>query len=245
MIGLSILNPSVKRGKIGLLFLVQFLINLKILNSVDDEIDAPFHESKLLKNPRKKAGFFLAKMTPKILLDEEKLAQTIRSLAESILKVHSSFEDILMVGIQTRGVLLAQRLRDCFLQLAPPLSQKEMEIGSLDISLYRDDLSTVAEVPIVKKTEIPVSIEKKGILLVDDVLYTGRTVRAALDALIDFGRPRWIELVALVDRGGRELPIQANFVGTSYQASSEENVQVCFQKTDGQEGILVTSPVSN
>src|SRR5689334_17965119 len=127
----------------------------------------------------------------KLLLSEKKLAQTIKKLASEIAVSHGSLENIILVGIQTRGVPLAERILKIIKSsnISTNSSKRNVSLGSLDINLYRDDLSTVAEVPIVKQTDIPVSIEGKGIILVDDVLYTGRTVRAALDALIDLGRP--------------------------------------------------------
>jgi pyrimidine operon attenuation protein/uracil phosphoribosyltransferase len=171
----------------------------------------------------------------KILLNEKELNRTIDEMAAAILKVHLPFSEIILVGIQTRGVILAERLKKRLLKK----SKGDIPLGVLDINLYRDDLSTIAPTPIVKKTEIPCLVEGQGILLVDDVLYTGRTIRAALDALIDLGRPRFIELAALIDRGGRELPIQANYVGMRYPARSNENVKVMFQETDQAEKVIV------
>jgi pyrimidine operon attenuation protein/uracil phosphoribosyltransferase len=173
----------------------------------------------------------------KNLLTTKQLHQTIQKMAGSLLKIHRPFENIVLVGIQTRGVILAQRLKEHIMR--SKTARGEIPLGILDINLYRDDLSTIAEVPVVRKTEMPVFIEGKGVILVDDVLYTGRTIRAALDALIDFGRPRFIELAVMVDRGGRELPIEANYVGKVYKAKSGENVKVCFKETDGVEKVMV------
>jgi len=173
----------------------------------------------------------------KTLLSEKEFPATIKKMADAIWKSHQPFQEIVLIGIQTRGVILAQRLREEILRSKK--AAKEIPFGILDINLYRDDLSTIAEVPVVRKTEILFEMQGKGVILVDDVLYTGRTIRAALDALIDFGRPKFIELAVLVDRGGRELPIQANYVGKVYQARSGENVKVMFQETDGAQKVMV------
>lgn len=171
----------------------------------------------------------------KTLLTEKEVQKAIEKIAASILKAHSPFFEILLVGIQTRGVILAQKIKE---QLDKKLKSK-VALGSLDINLYRDDISTALKIPIMKKTEIPISIENWGVILVDDVLYTGRTIRSAMDALIDFGRPRFIELAVLVDRGGREFPIQPNYVSLTYKARPDENVKVCFEETDESEKVLV------
>ncbi len=171
----------------------------------------------------------------KTLLTEKEVQKAIEKIAASILKAHSPFFEILLVGIQTRGVILAQKIKE---QLDKKLKSK-VALGSLDINLYRDDISTASKIPVMKKTEIPISIENWGVILVDDVLYTGRTIRSAMDALIDFGRPRFIELAVLVDRGGRELPIQPNYVSLTYPARPDENIKVCFEETDEAEKVLV------
>jgi pyrimidine operon attenuation protein/uracil phosphoribosyltransferase len=173
----------------------------------------------------------------KTLLSEKQLQQTLKKMASELWKAHQPFQEIVLIGIQTRGVILAQRLKDEILR--SKTVGGEIPLGILDINLYRDDLSTIAEVPVVRKTEILFEMQGKGVILVDDVLYTGRTIRAALDALIDFGRPKLIELAVLVDRGGRELPIQANYVGKFYKAKPGENVKVMFQETDGAEKVMV------
>ena len=173
----------------------------------------------------------------KPLLNDIELQETIQALSRSILKRHHPFKNIVLVGIQTRGVLLAERLKEDL--TASQNLEGEIPLGILDISFYRDDLSLVAEAPVVKKTDMPISLQDQGVILVDDVLFTGRTVRAALDALLDFGRPRFIELAVLVDRGGRELPIQANYVGIHYEAVLGDNVKVMFQESDGDEKVVV------
>jgi len=171
----------------------------------------------------------------KTLLTEKELQKTMDRMAVAVLKAHRPFRDILLVGVQTRGVALARRLKE---RLEKKIKE-ELPMGILDINLYRDDLSTVGEFPLVKRTEIPIAIQGKGVILVDDVLYTGRTVRAAMDAVMDLGRPRFIELAVLVDRGGRELPISANYTGKVYKAKAGDNVKVMFQETDGHEKVVV------
>lgn len=146
-------------------------------------------------------------------------------------------ESVALVGIRTRGVPLAERLRALIAQIAgvkPPL-------GRLDINLYRDDLSLVANYPVIGKTEIDFRLEDRAVVLVDDVLYTGRTTRAAMDALIEFGRPRRIQLAVLVDRGHRELPIRADYVGKNLPTSEQEVVHVRFSETDGGDEVVVVT----
>jgi pyrimidine operon attenuation protein/uracil phosphoribosyltransferase len=146
--------------------------------------------------------------------------------------------DVLLVGIRRRGVPLAERLA----RKIKEVDGIEVATGALDITLYRDDLSTVAERPVVNKTELPKDITGKTIILVDDVLYTGRTVRAAMDELIDFGRPRRVQLCVLVDRGGRELPIQADYVGKFVTTSEHEIIKVMLPEFDESEQVLLVEP---
>ena len=140
------------------------------------------------------------------------------------------------MGIHTRGVILAQRLQKAI----QDISKTKIPIGILDINLYRDDLTKVSEQPIIHKTEISFDLDNQIVVLVDDVLYTGRTVRCALDALVDFGRPKRIELAVLIDRGHRELPIRADFVGKNIPTSDNEIVHVRFMETDDKEDVVVT-----
>ena len=150
---------------------------------------------------------------------------------------HVGLDEVALVGIRTRGVPIARRLG----QLLREINGDHVPTGSLDITLYRDDLmrNAVGPQPVVRRTEIPFSIDDRRILLVDDVLYTGRTTRAALDALIDFGRPRAIQLVVMVDRGHRELPIKADYVGKNVPTSLKQSVQVRLQEIDGVDEILI------
>jgi pyrimidine operon attenuation protein/uracil phosphoribosyltransferase len=155
----------------------------------------------------------------------EQIARTITRIAHEIVERHRSLEELALIGVRTRGVPIARRL-SAVLQ---------------DITLYRDDLMRhpVGPQPILRKTEIEFSIDDRRILLVDDVLYTGRTIRAALDALIDFGRPRSIELLVLVDRGHRELPIKADYVGKNFPTSLRESVQVRLVEVEGHDEVVI------
>lgn len=142
-----------------------------------------------------------------------------------------------VVGIQTRGVILAQRIA----KILRKNMKADVSVGSLDITLYRDDVGEIGSQPLVKETHIPFSIEGKEILLVDDVLYTGRTIRAALDALLEQGRPETILLAVMVDRGGRELPIQADYCGTKMSVRDGEEVQLKVKEVDGEDGVWIVS----
>ena len=172
-----------------------------------------------------------------IVMDADRIGRTLTRIAHEILERNKGVDSLAFVGIRTRGVLLARRLARSLVEI----TQEEVPTGALDITLYRDDLMrhAVGPQPLVRRTEIPFSIDDRKILLVDDVLYTGRTVRAALDALIDFGRPRAIQLIVLVDRGHRELPIKADYVGKNLPTSPGESVQVRLQETDGHDEVIV------
>ena len=173
-----------------------------------------------------------------IVLDADRIGRTLTRIAHEILERNRGIDELAFVGIRTRGVPLARRLA----QTIRELNQHEVPTGALDITLYRDDLmrTAVGAQPVIKRTEIPFSIDDKSILLVDDVLYTGRTIRAAFDALIDFGRPRAIQLVALVDRGHRELPIRADYVGRNIPTSRGQSVQVRLAEIDGRDEVEVS-----
>jgi pyrimidine operon attenuation protein/uracil phosphoribosyltransferase len=172
-----------------------------------------------------------------IVMDADRVSRSITRIAHEILERNRGVEDIALVGIRARGVPIAERLAA---ELAG-LTGVRVPTGALDITLYRDDLMghAVGAQPIVRRTEIPFSLDDRLILLVDDVLYTGRTIRAALDALIDFGRPRAIQLVALVDRGHRELPIRADYVGRNIPTSRQQSVQVRLVEIDGRDEVEV------
>ena len=166
-----------------------------------------------------------------VVMDADRIGRTLARIAHEIVERNKGVEDLALVGVRTRGVPLARRLARALKEI----TGDDVPTGALDITLYRDDLMrhAVGPQPLVRKTEIPFSIDDRTIVLVDDVLYTGRTTRAALDALIDFGRPKAIQLVVLVDRGHRELPIKADYIGKNVPTSSRESVQVRLHELDG------------
>ena len=159
-----------------------------------------------------------------VVLDADRISRSLTRIAHEILERNRGVDELALVGIRTRGVPLARRLALAIREI----NQHDVPTGALDITLYRDDLmrTAVGAQPVIHRTEIPFSIDDKRILLVDDVLYTGRTIRAALDALIEFGRPKAIQLVVLVDRGHRELPIKADFVGKNTPTSLDETISL-------------------
>ena len=167
------------------------------------------------------------------VMDAGQIESAIVRIAHEIIENNKSVEGLAIVGIRTRGALLADRLAGKM----GAIVDREIPVGALDITLYRDDLTDVAEQPVVHKTEIDFDIHDKVIILVDDVLYTGRTIRCALDALIDFGRPKSIQLAVLVDRGHRELPIRADYAGKNIPTSQKETVQVKMKEADGEDGV--------
>ncbi len=169
------------------------------------------------------------------LMDGSRLSRTLARMAHEIAERHPDPARTALVGIRSRGVPLARRLA----ALVKEALGTAPKVGALDITLYRDDLTTIAPNPVMKGTDIPFSIDGWTVILVDDVLFTGRTVRAALDELIDFGRPARIELAVLVDRGHRELPLHANYVGKSLTTSRQEDVQVQLQEEDGDDRVLL------
>jgi pyrimidine operon attenuation protein/uracil phosphoribosyltransferase len=168
-------------------------------------------------------------------MDAERMARSLARIAHEILERNRGVEALALVGIRARGVPIAARLAAQLEHIAGV----NVPIGALDITLYRDDLMPVGPQPVIRRTEIPFSIDGRHILLVDDVLYTGRTIRAALDALIDFGRPSAIQLVALIDRGHRELPIRADYVGRNIPTSRQQSVQVRLIEIDGRDEVEV------
>lgn len=170
-----------------------------------------------------------------VLMDSEGIRRALTRIAHEIVEKNKGVDNIVLVGIRTRGVPIAERLAENI----EKIEGQKPPVGVLDITLYRDDLSTLAYQPIVRPTELPVDITGKIVVLVDDVLYTGRTIRAALDAVIDNGRPKTIQLAVLVDRGHRELPIRADFVGKNVPTSSKEVVSVQLQATDEAENVIL------
>jgi len=169
------------------------------------------------------------------IVDADGLRRIVTRIAHEIVERNKGVEDLVLVGIRRRGVPLATRMAEKIKEF----EGKAPFEGSLDITLYRDDLSTVSHQPVVGSSEIPVDITNKVIVLVDDVLYTGRTVRAAMDALIDFGRPRSIQLAVVIDRGHRELPIRADFVGKNVPTSSKEVIGVKLVEIDGVDSVVI------
>lgn len=172
-----------------------------------------------------------------LVMDEGGIRRALLRIAHEIVERNRGVGDIGLVGIRRRGVPIAERLARILLEI----SGREVPTGALDITLYRDDLMrhAVGPQPVLRRTEIPFSIDDRRILLVDDVLYTGRTTRAALDALIDFGRPRSIQLVVVVDRGHRELPIKADYVGRNVPTSARQSVQVKVSELDGVDEVAI------
>ena len=170
----------------------------------------------------------------RIMTADEIRRATVR-LSHEIVEKQAGTDGLLLIGIQRRGVPLARRIAASILEN----EGARVPVGALDITFYRDDLSLIAQQPVVKGTELPSGIDGRTVVLVDDVLYTGRTIRAAMDALVDFGRPRAIRLAVLVDRGHRELPIRADHVGKNVPTSREELVRVHLEEIDGEDGVEI------
>lgn len=178
-------------------------------------------------------------MPVKIIMTSEDIRRTVARIAHEIIERNKTISDLVLVGMLTRGVPLAKRLAANI----KGFESTEIPVGSLDISLYRDDLDSLDLKPIVNSTQIPTDIYGKTIILVDDVLYTGRSTRAALDALIDFGRPGTIQLAVLVDRGHRELPIRADYIGKNIPSARSEEVKVELVESDGIDRVtIIPSP---
>jgi len=170
-------------------------------------------------------------------MDADRMGRSLTRIAHEIVERNRGLERLALVGVRTRGVPIARRLA----QRLQEITGQEVPTGALDITLYRDDLmhNPVGPQPVVRSTDIPFSIDNRVIVLVDDVLYTGRTVRAALDELIDFGRPKSIQLVVMVDRGHRELPIKADYVGKNVPTSRSESVAVRLEEVDGTDEVVI------
>ncbi|PWB45814.1 MAG: bifunctional pyr operon transcriptional regulator/uracil phosphoribosyltransferase PyrR [Candidatus Methylomirabilota bacterium] len=172
------------------------------------------------------------------ILDPPAIQRAVTRIAHEIVERNNGTENLVLIGLRSRGVDLARRIaRELML-----IAGTETPVGTLDVTLYRDDLGKVGPQPVVRKTEILFSINEKRVVLVDDVLYTGRTIRAALDGLIDLGRPRLIQLAVLVDRGHRELPIRADYVGKNVPTSREEQIQVLLTEEDGEDRVVIVTP---
>lgn len=169
------------------------------------------------------------------IMDADAVRRALIRIAHEIVEKNKGVENLALVGIRRRGVPLAQRIAEQIKKI----EGVDIPIGILDITLYRDDLSTLAHQPVIHRTEIPFLLGGKKIVLVDDVLYTGRTVRAALDALVDMGRPKFIQLAVLVDRGHRELPIRADYVGKNVPSSKREMVSVMVKGVDHEDRVFI------
>lgn len=170
-------------------------------------------------------------------MSAEDIQRALLRVAHEIVERNKGARDIVLVGMQTRGVPLAKRLAATIQGLEGII----VPVGSLDISLYRDDLSSMSLKPTVHRTDVPVDITDKQVVLVDDVFYTGRSIRAAMDALIDLGRPQSIQLAVLVDRGHRELPIRADYVGKNIPTSKNEEIEVAISEVDGEDRVIIVS----
>lgn len=175
-----------------------------------------------------------------VLLDRDQIRRAVKRIAHEIVERNGGVESLVIVGIRRRGVPLAQRIADYIAQI----ETTPVPVGALDITLYRDDFQNVMKHPQVGKTEIKGDITDKIVILVDDVLFTGRTIRAALDELIDFGRPKRIQLAVLVDRGHREFPIKADYVGKNVPTAENEMVEVHLEEIDGEDEVLLAEKAS-
>lgn len=173
------------------------------------------------------------------LLSAEEISRTLQRLAHEIIEKSGGTKDLALIGVRRRGVPLSQRLA----RIMKGSAGMDVPVGTLDITLYRDDLSTVAQQPVVQSTEIEFQVDDRDIVLVDDVLYTGRTVRAAMNGLFDLGRPRRIRLCVLIDRGHRELPVEASFVGRHVQTTDTEIVECRLQEVDKDERVMLVDRV--
>ena len=180
-------------------------------------------------------------MPEKIVMSPEDIKRTLARIAHEIIERNRTVDNLILVGMHTRGVPLAKRLAaniEHFEELTIP-------VGALDINLYRDDLSSLNLRPVIHRTDIPVNVDDETIILVDDVLYTGRSIRAAMDALIDLGRPQSIQLAVLIDRGHREMPIRADYVGKNMPSSRDEEIQVQLVEVDGVDEVAIVSAANN
>ncbi len=172
------------------------------------------------------------------VMDSSKIRRALHRMTTEIIERNRNLKNLVVVGVRTRGIYLGKRLS----KLIKEMENVDIPVGVLDITLYRDDFSDLEAQHMVKKTEINFSVAKKDILLVDDVLFTGRTIRAAMDSLIDLGRPKSIQLLVLIDRGHRELPIRADYVGKFLPTSKRELVQVKLKEIDNSDEVLITEP---
>jgi len=179
-------------------------------------------------------------MPEKVIMSPQDIRRTLARIAHEIIERNNDTENLILIGMHTRGVPLARRLAANI----EDFGGLEIPVGALDISLYRDDLASLNLQPTVRHTDVPVSTEGKSIVLVDDVLYTGRSTRAAMDALVDLGRPQSIQLAVLIDRGHRELPIRADYVGKNAPSSRHEDIKVKLKEVDGIDEVAIISKLT-
>ena len=178
---------------------------------------------------------------PKELMDSKEVKRALIRVAHEIIERNKGIDNICLVGIQQGGVLLARRIAS----IVESIEDRSLDVGILDISFYRDDINQTLKQPVVKETDIPCSIDDKTVVLVDDVLFTGRSIRAAMDALIDFGRPAQIQLAVLIDRGHRQLPIRPDYVGKNIPTSFNERIEVEFEEDKKQDRVTLVSKKKN
>ena len=230
-------NENEKKSK--LLLMLQHSSNKLTKKRLDDDIKKSRRNSSKI-NRSKKSLMLIEKLhimnnPEKKILDSEGIQRALVRIAHEILEGNRGTHDIALAGIRTRGVFLAKRLQ----KQIQEIEHVEIPMGVIDITLYRDDLEEIGPLPVVRETEIGFDVDKKIIVLVDDVLYTGRTVRAAIDAVLDFGRPKAIQLATLIDRGHRELPIKADYVGKNIPTSINEEVILRLQENDSVDEVVV------
>ena len=180
-------------------------------------------------------------MSKKVVMSAEDIRRALIRIAHEIMERSKGAENIILVGLRTRGVPIANRLAE----IIKNFEHVSIPVGSLDISLYRDDLSSLNLKPVIHPTNIPADVTNKQVILVDDVLFTGRSIRAAMDAIMDMGRPTSIQLAVLIDRGHRELPIRADYVGRNIPSSLSEEIQVYLNETDGKDEVTIISAEGN
>jgi len=169
------------------------------------------------------------------IMDSAAIERALKRMSHEIIEQNKGLEQLYLVGIRTRGVPIAERIAKYFREV----ENREVPVGVLDITLYRDDLTTISHQPVIKGSKIDFELDNCKVILFDDVLFTGRTVRAAIDALLDFGRPKQIQLCVLIDRGHRELPIKADFVGKNVPTSQDEIIKVTFSETDAEDNVVI------